>query len=39
VLIFHINGRAPATHVALPQVVAELKRRGYSFVRLDQVLK
>lgn len=39
VLIFHINGRAPATHVALPQVVSELRRRGYSFVRLDEVVK
>lgn len=39
VLIFHINGRAPATHVALPQVVSELRRRGYGFVRLDEVLK
>lgn len=38
VLIFHINGRAPATHVALPQVVAELRRRGYAFVRLDEAL-
>lgn len=38
VLIFHINGRAPATHVALPAVVDELRRRGYGFVRLDQVL-
>ncbi|MCR6629905.1 MAG: polysaccharide deacetylase family protein [Magnetospirillum sp.] len=39
ILIFHVNGRAPATHAALPQVVAELRRRGYSFVRLDEVLK
>jgi peptidoglycan/xylan/chitin deacetylase (PgdA/CDA1 family) len=39
VLIFHINGRAPATHVALPGIVAELRRRGYGFVRLDEVLK
>jgi peptidoglycan/xylan/chitin deacetylase (PgdA/CDA1 family) len=39
VLIFHINGRAPATAAALPAMVAELKRRGFSFVRLDQVLK
>lgn len=39
VMIFHINGRAPATHAALPQVVAELRRRGYGFVRLDEVLK
>lgn len=39
VLIFHINGRAPATHVALPQVVRELRRRGYAFARLDEVVK
>ncbi|HLO77141.1 MAG TPA: polysaccharide deacetylase family protein [Magnetospirillum sp.] len=39
VLIFHINGRAPATHVALPEVVAELRRRGYGFVRLDEALQ
>ncbi|OAN65470.1 polysaccharide deacetylase family protein [Magnetospirillum moscoviense] len=39
VLIFHINGRAPATAVALPAMVAELKRRGFSFARLDEVLK
>lgn len=38
VLIFHINGRAPATHVALPEIVRELRRRGYGFVRLDQAL-
>lgn len=39
VLIFHINGRAPATHAALPEVVKELRRRGYGFARLDEVLK
>lgn len=39
VLIFHINGRAPATHVALPEVVRELRRRGYAFARLDEVLQ
>lgn len=39
ILIFHINGRAPATHVALPEVVAQLRQRGYGFVRLDEVLK
>lgn len=39
VLIFHINGRAPATHVALPQVVSELRQRGYGFVRLDEVVQ
>lgn len=38
VLIFHINGRAPATAPALPVIVSQLRRRGYEFVRLDQVL-
>jgi peptidoglycan/xylan/chitin deacetylase (PgdA/CDA1 family) len=38
ILIFHINGRAPATAKALPEMLAELKRRGYRFVRLDEVL-
>jgi len=39
ILIFHVNGRAPATGVALPGILAELKRRGYGFARLDEVLK
>jgi peptidoglycan/xylan/chitin deacetylase (PgdA/CDA1 family) len=39
ILIFHINGRAPATGTALPVVLAELRKRGYRFVRLDEVLK
>ena len=39
ILIFHINGRAPATKTALPEIVATLKARGYRFVRLDEVLK
>ena len=39
ILIFHINGRAPATGVALPAILAELRRRGYGFVRLDEVMK
>jgi peptidoglycan/xylan/chitin deacetylase (PgdA/CDA1 family) len=38
ILIFHINGRAPATARALPEMLAELKRRGFTFVRLDQAL-
>jgi peptidoglycan/xylan/chitin deacetylase (PgdA/CDA1 family) len=38
ILIFHVNGRAPATHLALPAVVGELRRRGYRFVRLDEAL-
>lgn len=39
ILIFHINGRAPATAQALPAIVAELRRRKVEFVRLDEVLK
>ncbi|OJX70411.1 polysaccharide deacetylase family protein [Magnetospirillum sp. 64-120] len=38
ILIFHINGRAPATAQALPAIVAELRRRKVEFVRLDEVL-
>lgn len=38
ILIFHVNGRAPATGKALPDMVGELKRRGYRFVRLDELL-
>lgn len=39
ILIFHINGRAPATGRALPAIVSELRKRGYRFVRLDEVLQ
>lgn len=39
ILIFHINGRAPATGEALPEMLADLKRQGYRFVRLDEVLR
>ncbi len=39
ILIFHVNGRAPATGEALPAMVAELERRGIRFVRLDEVLQ
>jgi peptidoglycan/xylan/chitin deacetylase (PgdA/CDA1 family) len=38
ILIFHINGRAPATGVALPAILDRLEQRGYRFARLDQVL-
>ena len=38
ILIFHINGRVPATALALPQIIAGLKAKGYRFVRLDQAL-
>ncbi|MBX9634126.1 MAG: polysaccharide deacetylase family protein [Magnetospirillum sp.] len=39
ILIFHINGRAPATGQALPDILAELRRRGFRFVRLDEMVK
>ncbi|OAN52259.1 hypothetical protein A6A04_00770 [Paramagnetospirillum marisnigri] len=39
ILIFHVNGRAPATGAALPGILAELRKRGYGFVRLDEVMK
>lgn len=39
ILIFHINGRAPATGDALPVIISHLKARGYRFVRLDSMLQ
>ncbi len=39
ILIFHINGRAPATAPALPRILAALRARGYRFVRLDDLLR
>ncbi|MGE5548849.1 MAG: polysaccharide deacetylase family protein [Solirubrobacterales bacterium] len=39
ILIFHVNGRAPATGKVLPEVVSELRRKGYRFVRLDEMLQ
>ena len=38
ILIFHINGRAPATADALPRIIAGLKAKGYGFIRLDEGL-
>lgn len=38
ILIFHINGRGWSTGEALPQIVEELKRRGYRFTTLQQAL-
>jgi peptidoglycan/xylan/chitin deacetylase (PgdA/CDA1 family) len=39
ILIFHINGRAPATAGALPAIVDAFQAKGWRFVRLDEVLK
>jgi peptidoglycan-N-acetylglucosamine deacetylase len=38
ILIFHINGRGIHTSEIVPPLLAELRRRGYRFVRLDAVL-
>lgn len=38
ILIFHINGRGYTTPKTLPVIVEGLKKRGFSFVRLDKVL-
>jgi peptidoglycan/xylan/chitin deacetylase (PgdA/CDA1 family) len=38
ILIFHINGRGYHTGEALPGIVAELRKRGYRFVRLEDRL-
>ncbi|HMA49068.1 MAG TPA: polysaccharide deacetylase family protein [Magnetospirillaceae bacterium] len=38
ILIFHINGRGWNTAEALPQIVEELRRRGYRFTTLAQAL-
>ena len=39
ILIFHINGRGWSTGDALPQIVGDLRRRGYSFTTLDAALE
>jgi peptidoglycan/xylan/chitin deacetylase (PgdA/CDA1 family) len=38
ILIFHINGRGWSTGEALPIIVAQLRKSGYRFTRLDAVL-
>lgn len=38
ILIFHINGRGYHTGEALPDIVDELRRRGYRFVTLKEAL-
>jgi peptidoglycan/xylan/chitin deacetylase (PgdA/CDA1 family) len=38
ILIFHINGRGWSTAAALPDIVTELRRRGYRFTTLADAL-
>jgi len=39
IIIFHINGRAPHTAEALPEILAALRGRGFSFAPLSQFLR
>ena len=39
ILIFHINGRGWSTGKALPEIIKELRAKGYTFVRLEDVVK
>jgi peptidoglycan-N-acetylglucosamine deacetylase len=38
ILIFHINGRGWSTGKALPVIINDLKGKGYTFVKLDEVV-
>ncbi len=38
ILIFHINGRGWHTHEALPRIYTYLIRRGYKFVKIEDVI-
>lgn len=39
ILIFHINGRGYQTGIALPVIVESLQKRGYKFVKLEEMLE
>ena len=39
ILIFHANGRGYSTGEALPNIIADLRKKHYRFVRLDEYLK
>jgi peptidoglycan/xylan/chitin deacetylase (PgdA/CDA1 family) len=39
ILIFHANGRGVHTSEVLPQIVAQLKQRGYEFVTVSELLR
>jgi peptidoglycan/xylan/chitin deacetylase (PgdA/CDA1 family) len=38
IILFHANGRGWSTPEALPHIVAELKKRGYGFVTVSELL-
>jgi peptidoglycan/xylan/chitin deacetylase (PgdA/CDA1 family) len=39
ILIFHANGRGLHTSEALPQIVAQLRQRGFEFVTVSRLLR
>jgi peptidoglycan/xylan/chitin deacetylase (PgdA/CDA1 family) len=39
IVIFHANGRGVHTSGALPEIVAQLRRRGYEFVTVSELLR
>lgn len=38
VLIFHVNGKGWTTHETLPEIIAGLRRKGYRFVTVSDLL-
>jgi peptidoglycan/xylan/chitin deacetylase (PgdA/CDA1 family) len=38
IIIFHINKRAPLTKLALPDIIAGLREKGFRFVTVSQLL-
>jgi peptidoglycan-N-acetylglucosamine deacetylase len=39
IVIFHINGRGPETKKALPEIIRRLRERGFTFVRVSELLQ
>jgi peptidoglycan/xylan/chitin deacetylase (PgdA/CDA1 family) len=39
IVIFHINGRAPHTKEALPEIIRGLRDKGFAFVTISQLLR
>jgi peptidoglycan/xylan/chitin deacetylase (PgdA/CDA1 family) len=39
IVVFHANGRGSGTSQALPQVIAELREKGYHFVTVSDLLE
>ncbi len=38
IVIFHINGRGPRTRYALPEIIRQLRERGFRFVQVSELL-